>query len=325
MSIVLRKIPAKRQKKQVTTEEVVPKKRRWSKKMAFPFLSLPPEVRIMVYGHLLISKNTIALHLPIAPYPRRQVLAYGLISFLASTIPSLQDDYCDIHPASPSNLPSNSSPAVPRSSPSPEECIEERVKKLRIRDMHTNILRTCKVINTEATPILYGQNHFIHPISSASADRPSFFLPKNRLALVRNLDVVIVWHEYWSWRNGVHYCNVEATFRRFFDTKVASFLSYCMRRGCVFENFKLLMANCNPHGTAEEIRCNSFTIKALQKLKVTSKLEVKLGRGLSLPETFPSLMLASLEKSAAGKDITMGFEEDYMTLQSWSFKMCNRR
>ena len=323
----------KRQKKRATSGKAAPKVRRRSKKKAFPFLSLPPEVRNMVYEHLLVSKNTIALRLPVTPDPRRQILAYGLTSFLASTMPSSEDDSSGVvsatpshsPPASPSGVHSNSSPGLPPASPSPEECAEERLKKLRIRNVHTKILRTCKIINTEATPILYGRNHFIHPISTTSSDRPAFYMPKNRLALVRSLDVVMVWHEDWSWRNGISSWDVEATFRRFLDIKVASFLSYCLRRGCAFESFRLLMANCNPYGNAEEIRCNSFTIKALRKLRITSNLEIKLGRGLSLPETFPSLMLASLEKSAAGKDITMGFEEDYMTLKSWSFKMCDRK
>ncbi|KAI8952476.1 hypothetical protein F4801DRAFT_540969 [Xylaria longipes] len=104
-------------------------------------LNLPPEIRLEIYAHLL-------------------------------TVPSHSQRSPPLSPSSAISTPSSSSSS---SSPSPAPFFTRQVP---FYPLHPNILRACRQLHAECTPVLYSSNTFLAHTSLLTTF-PSFFSPSH--------------------------------------------------------------------------------------------------------------------------------------------------
>ncbi|EGS18693.1 uncharacterized protein CTHT_0053000 [Thermochaetoides thermophila DSM 1495] len=115
------------------------------------FLTIPPEIRLKIYDYLLVLSDP--------PLPHEQTVSYRC-AFPLSPPPT------PIHSSSSSDDECSSSKKI-KSSHSPSRWTNPR-------QIHISILRVCRLINHEATPLLYTKNLFTpHPVHLTMA--PSLY------------------------------------------------------------------------------------------------------------------------------------------------------
>ena len=206
--------------------------------MALSFLSLPPELRVQIYRYLLCRNSWIQ--------PQRSSDMKGWpceVQAISARAPGL---LTSIGPG-------------PSTEYSPESAI----------------LRTCRIIYTEAMPVLYGENSFLYICCKSvlnQADYPKAGFPDKNLNFMKHLELEVQ-EEQWV---------VEIS-----GESIAAAILHFLKGGCDLRTFKLTLFEAWDLSDGEEytgylvskICTSSELVASLVALPVSESLTVSIGFG----------------------------------------------